>query len=108
MGYQDGGFARSGFAEIAENGFLGLGVDCRNGVVKNEDGSILHKRAGNGDALLLTAGNGNAALAENGFKTVGEFYDIALNVCKFRSISNFGYVVIVRTESDVVCNGVGE
>ena len=42
---------------------LGLGVHAGGGVVQDQDARVLEQRAGDGDALLLPAGEGDAALA---------------------------------------------
>ena len=49
--------------EIILNRALGLGVECAGRFVKNEDGRIVVNRARNRDALLLSAGKGEAGFA---------------------------------------------
>ena len=52
----------------AQNPFFGFGVDARKGVVKNQNARIAQNRAGQGGALFLPAGKGDAALADQGFE----------------------------------------
>ncbi len=43
---------------------FGLGVDAGGGVVQDQDARVLEQGAGDGDALLLPAGEGDAPLAD--------------------------------------------
>ena len=45
---------------------LALVVQCAGGFVQNQDGRVLQEYPGNGDALLLSAGQLDAALAHIG------------------------------------------
>ena len=52
---------------------VGLRVHGGQGVVENQNVVVLHQRAGNGDALLLPAGEGHAALAHQRIKALVAF-----------------------------------
>jgi len=46
------------------HGALALGVQCAGRFVQQQDGGVLEQGAGDGDALLLAAGQARAAFAE--------------------------------------------
>ena len=52
------------------DGALGLGVEGRGGFVEDEDRRVLDEHAGDGEALLLAAGELDAALADDGVEAV--------------------------------------
>ena len=58
-------------AQAGEDAGLGGGVDGGGGVVENENAGPGEEGAGQGDALALPAGEGEASLADDGVKTVG-------------------------------------
>ena len=64
VGDDHGGLAREGRAQVVEDRRLGLGVDRRQGVVEEEDRRVLGQRPGDGGALLLAAGEVDAALPQ--------------------------------------------
>ena len=54
------------------DGGLGLGVHAGGGIVQDEDARVFQEGAGDGDALLLPARKGHAALPHQGIVTIGE------------------------------------
>ena len=63
VGYHDHGLSLGEFRKRRlDQGFV-LGVYACRGLVQNDDGSVLEKGPGDGDALLLTAGKGVASLS---------------------------------------------
>ena len=58
---------KRGKLKLALDGALGAGVECRGGFVKNQDGRVFEQGAGDGNPLLLTAGEFEAAFADPGF-----------------------------------------
>src|ERR1017187_10461576 len=56
VGDADRGAASHQFFECHLNDALGFGIQGAGGLVQNEDGGVLENRPGNGDALLLAAG----------------------------------------------------
>ena len=80
VGNEDGGLPLAGGAEIAQDVPLGLGVHGGDGVVQNQDGGILHQRPGNGNPLLLAAGDGDAPLSQHGIISLLEFGDVLVHV----------------------------
>jgi hypothetical protein len=61
---QHGPVAAEG-AQFFLNGALGLGVERGGGLVEDQDRRVLEDGAGDGDALLLAAGELEAALADH-------------------------------------------
>ena len=105
---KDGGLALSHIGEIIQNRFLGLHVNRGNRVVKNENGGVLHKRAGYGDTLLLTSGDSNSALSQHAGVLKREINNVIVNVCHFCGIFNVIVGASVGCEGDIVLNRVGE
>ena len=68
---QDGAALGQAFQGLLD-GALGLGVHARGRFVEDEDGRVLEQGAGDGDALLLAAGEAVAALADDGVVTPGQ------------------------------------
>ncbi len=54
---------------------LGLHIHAGGGVVEDQDARVEQEGAGDGDALLLAAGERDAALADPGVVAVGEAAD---------------------------------
>ena len=63
-------------ARLRQDALLGEGVDAGEGVVQNQNAGIAQDGAGDGGALLLAAGESDAALADHGLVAVGERFDI--------------------------------
>lgn len=77
--YTLGDYDLGGFWNVLRKGLLydgvGLGVNSAGGIVQNEDFGFLQQRAGNTQALLLTAGHIGAALLNMGFVLIREGLD---------------------------------
>ena len=80
MGDEDGGAALHGFAEAGEDLLFGVGVYAGQGVVEDQDGGIAEDGAGDGGALLLAAGESDAALADDGAEAGRELEDLVGDV----------------------------
>ena len=66
----DGGSALGGSIESSLDDLLGLGVEGRGGFVEEEDLGVAKEGAGDGDALLLAAGEHAAFAADDGVEAV--------------------------------------
>ena len=77
MGDEDdgGGFLGDEGVEARLDLGLGLGVEGGGGLVEEEDFRVPEEGAGDGDALLLAAGDADAALADASVVAVGEVDD---------------------------------
>src|SRR5581483_11940018 len=74
----DAGLLVDGGSQAAENHILGLGVDAGQAVVEHEKGRVRDEGARERRALLLPAGEGDAALADDRLKTLGKDRDVAV------------------------------
>jgi hypothetical protein len=70
VGDGQGGAAMSQLFKALSHKDLALVIQCAGGFVQNQDGRVLQKYPGNGDALLLSAGQLDAALAHIGVVAV--------------------------------------
>src|SRR5579862_7505674 len=85
---EDGGAAAHHVAQMVENLVFGVSVDAGERVVEDEDLGIANKGAGNGGALLLSAGEGDAAFAHHGVVAFGKALDVGCDVGSFRRVVN--------------------
>ena len=58
---------------------LGTGVERAGGLVQDQDARVLQDDAGDGDALLLAAGELVAALADDGVVALGQLHDAVVD-----------------------------
>ena len=93
VGNEDGGAAAHYVAQVVEDFVFGVGVDAGEGVVEDEDFGIANEGAGDGGALLLAAGEGDAAFADHGVVAFGEGFDVGGDVGGFGGAADFGVVV---------------
>jgi hypothetical protein len=77
---EDGGASAHEIAQVVENFVFGVGVDAGEGVVEDKDAGAAEDGAGDGGALLLAAGEGDAALAHRGVVAVGKRLDVGGDV----------------------------
>ena len=80
VGDEDGGAALHDLAQAGEDLLFGVGVDGGERVVEDEDARVADEGAGDGGALLLAAGEGDAALADHGVEAAREFEDLVGDV----------------------------
>ena len=73
-------------------------------VIQDEDTRIANNGAGNGGALLLSAGKGDAAFSDGGFVASGEIFDVAVQTGDFRGLASALGVVIRQAERDISAN----
>ena len=86
MGDNEGGATFGDEFQLGLDRLLGLGVQRRSGLVKNQDGRVFQDGAGNRHALLFPAGELQAAFADTRLVLVGQGLDEIVNV---RSASGF-------------------
>ena len=104
MGDEDRGAALHGFAEAGEDLLFGVGVYAGQGVVEDQDGGIAEDGAGDGGALLLAAGEGDAALADDGAEAAGELEDLVGDV----GGAGGGFDLLVEGQGGVFAVGCGD
>ncbi len=64
--------------------------------------------ASDGGALLLSAGQGDAAFADDGVVFLGEALDVGVETCDFSGCANLLKVVFGKSKRDVAADGFGE
>ncbi len=69
---------------MVEDFVFGVGVDAGEGVVEDEDAGTAEEGAGDGGALLLASGEGDAALADGGVIAIGEGLDVVARCWRLR------------------------
>src|SRR5262249_40569675 len=74
-------------------------------VVENQDARVANDGAGDGGALFLPAGEGDAALTDGGFVTRSEVLDVAVKAGDFRGFLCALRVVTLQAEGDVSAHG---
>ena len=107
MGDEDGGAAVHDLAEAGEDLLFGVGVYGGEGVVEDEDAGVAEDGAGDGGALLLAAGEGDAALADDGLEAAGELEDLGGDVGGGGGVEDLGVGGVGAAEGDV-CAMVSE
>src|SRR5216684_4949914 len=78
VGDQNSGAALHDAAQAAEDALFGLRVHGGKRVVEDQNARITDDGAGNGGALLLPAGEGDAALTDHSFVGFAEVLDVAV------------------------------
>ncbi len=76
----DRGAARADGVDGLLHGLLGLGVQGAGRLVKDEDGRVAQDRAGDGQALLLPAGEPVAALPHHRVVAVGQGLQVLVDL----------------------------
>ena len=102
------GFSASKCFQVLKNLFFGIGVNRGEGIVQDQDRCVADQRAGNGGALFLTAGYGNAALADAGLVALRKHHDIVMQTGSPGSRFDDCMVWRIHAESNVVFNGIGK
>ncbi len=108
VGDEDGGAAFHDSLEAAEDSLFGVGVDAGEGIVEDEDLWIADDGAGDGGALLLAAGEGEAAFADFGVEAFGEFENLGADVSDGGGFLNLLGRCVGSAEGDVLADGLGE
>src|SRR5947199_1203630 len=102
---QNGGATLHDSAQAIENAFFSLGVDARERVVEDQNAWIADNGSRNRGALLLSAGESDAALADHGFVGCGEVLDVAMQAGNFGCFADALLVIVRQAEGDVAADG---
>src|SRR6266566_694874 len=108
MRNQNCGAALHDFAQAGEDMLLGLGVDTRERVVEDQNPRIADDGAGNRGALLLPAGESDAALADHGLVGFAEVLDVAVQAGNFGCFADALLVIFGQAKGDVAADGFTE
>ena len=95
-------------AQVVENFVFGVGVDAGERVVENQNLRIANQGAGDGSALLLSAGERDAALADHGVVAFGKALDVGRDVGGFGGVVNLLVGGRVDAKRDVLADAVAE
>ena len=80
---EDGGAPPHDFTEVVEDLVFGVGVDAGECVVENQNPRIANQGAGNGSALFLAAGEGDAQLTNPFVVAIGQADDEVVDARRF-------------------------
>ena len=105
--HQDGDFAFElvdGFAK----GVRGVVVQVAGGFVEDEYGRTLEQGAGDGDALLLAAGESGAVFADFGLVALWESFECVVDAGGLAGDDHIFEAGVGVAQHDVVVDGAGE
>ena len=105
--HQRGAVARD-LAQRRLDFLFGEAVKRRGRLVENQNGRAFQNGAGNRDALLLAAGQFQAALAHHGVITLGQAQNEVVDLRHLGGGFDFGVARIGPAIADVVADGVVE
>src|SRR5712671_465346 len=94
--------------QACEDALFGLRVHAGERIVKDQYAWVADNGAGNGGALLLASGEGDAALANYGFIFVGEAFNVGIEAGDLRGLANLVEIVIREAERDIAANRFAE
>ena len=104
----DHGAPAGGAAQRRQDPALGARVHAGGGVVQDQDARIGQQRAGDGDALLLSAGEGDAAFAHPRVVALRQSLDEAAYLGRLRGRLDLFRRGVRTAEGDVLADGGGE
>src|SRR5262245_30365111 len=104
----EGGAAGEEIGHGSLNKLLAFGVEVAGGFVEDEDLRVGEDGAGDGEALLLAAGELDAAFADERVVLLGKADDEFVGVGAAGSIFDFGVGGVVAAVGDVVADGAVE
>src|SRR5690349_598865 len=95
-------------AEVSEDAFFSVGVYAGKRVIENKNSRITDDCSGDSCALLLSAREREASLADNRSVLLGKSLDILREVCSLSSALDLYIQSILHSESNVVANRSAE
>lgn len=108
VGDGDHGFAGGEFFQGGLDHALALGIEGRGGFVEQEHGGVLQQGAGDGEALLLSAGKFAAFVADDGFVALRLGENEIVGVGLAGGFFDLFACGVGASEKDVVVDGVVE
>src|SRR5580704_9903190 len=75
VGNDQGGSTLEGMEKRPLHCVLGLGVQMGRGLVEDDDGGRLEEETGDGQSLLLSAGEAKSTIADDRVESVGQLLD---------------------------------
>src|SRR6266404_7633473 len=98
------GAAAHQVAQALLNQRLGFGIEAGGGLIENEDARVSKNRAGDGDTLLLSAGEFDAAFPDDGIVFLLERFREFIDARDAASRYDFVFTGIRAVESHVFAN----
>src|SRR5260370_31486437 len=95
-------------AQSGEDALFGLRVHGGKGIVEDQNSRIADDGARNRGALLLSAGESDAALADHGLVGLAEVLDVAVRTGNFGCLADALLVILRQAEGDVAADGLAE
>src|SRR5579871_213142 len=108
VGYDEGCAALHEVAQAVLNHGFGLGVEGAGGLVEDEDAWVGQNGAGDGDALALSAGELDAALAYDGLVLLGEALGKLVYTSDTAGFHELLFGGVGAGEEDVLADGAVE
>src|SRR5450631_4475530 len=105
---EDGGAAAHDVAQVIEDLVFGVGVDAGERVVEDQNLGIANQGAGNRRALLLSAGERDAAFSHHRIVAFGKTLDVDCNVGRVGRVVNLLVGGGVDSQGDVLADAVAE
>lgn len=105
---EQSGLACTALFQVVEDDFFRPGIHRRNRIVEDQDGRIFQQGAGDGDALLLTARDGDTALAQDSLVAILEVHNVVPDVSKAGRPFNVLGGGVIHAKGDVVGDGIRE
>ena len=96
------------FVERGLHGAFGFGVERAGGFIQNQNRRVLQNGAGDGEALALAAGKGNAFFADDGVETLRLLRDEVVGIGVTRGFDDFCVRRAEAAQLDVPADGVVE
>ena len=84
------------------------GVQSGGGFIQDEDGGIFQEDPGNGNSLLLTAGQEGSPFAHIGIKALGHCQDVLIDLCLFSRFDHFFFRCVRSAIADILKNRIGK
>ena len=104
VGHHDGGAALAQFLQRGLNGHFGGVIQCGGRFVQNQDGRVFQEDPGDGDALLLSAGQLDAALTHLGVIAFFQRHNVVVDVCLLCRIHNLLIGGRLGSVGDIILN----
>jgi len=108
MRNQNRGAPAHEFAQPAQDAIFGIGVNAGKRIVEYQDFRIANHRARQRNALLLPAGDGDAALAEQRVKTLRKILDLRGDAGDVRRATHALRRIVIDSEGDVFADRLAE
>src|SRR5260370_9785205 len=105
VGNQNSGTALHNSAQAAKDAFLGLGVHGGKGIIEDQNARVAGDSAGDGGALLLSAGESDATFADHGVVGFAEVLHVAVEAGNVSGFADAPVIIFRQAKGDVAADG---